>query len=78
MSQRKGQKTLKDFLIWSHTNKDGEIEPAGPPVDQVCSDATLAEPWVDEAASMGVSSSSAAVAEQPTQCPEWETQNQQI
>ena len=33
-------------------NKHGDVEPAGLPVDQVCSGATLAEPWVDQAASI--------------------------
>ena len=51
MSKRNGQKTL-DFFCRSQTSKGRDADLAGSPVDQVRSGATLAEPWVDEAASM--------------------------
>ena len=50
-------------------NKGGVVEPAGSPVDQECSGVTLAEPRVDEAASMDVACSGRAALSMPW----WET-----
>ena len=46
-------------------NKGGVVEPAGSPVDQECSGVTLAEPRVDEAASMDVACSGRAALSMP-------------
>ena len=54
MSQKKAPPPKKDFFFQSWTNKGRDVELLGSPVEQVCSWAILAEPWVDEAASMDV------------------------
>ena len=64
--KKKKKPTTLGFFFRSRTNKGRDVELAGSPVDQVCSSATLAEPRVNEAASVDVSLSSASVVEQPS------------